>query len=44
MHPAIVFAISLALLAIAGRQLAVAGRALGVPSAVVTLLESLALG
>jgi hypothetical protein len=44
MHPAIVFAISLGLLAVARRQLAAAGRALGVPTAVVALLESLALG
>jgi hypothetical protein len=44
MHPAIVFAISLGLIAIAARQFAAAGRALGVPSAVVALLESLALG
>jgi hypothetical protein len=44
MSPAIVFAFSLALLAFAGRELAAAGRALGMPDAVVTLLESLALG
>jgi hypothetical protein len=44
MHPAIVFALSLGLLALAGRQLAAAGRALGIPATVVALLESLALG
>jgi hypothetical protein len=43
MDPAIVFALSLLLLAFAGRALAAAGRALGMPGAVVTLLESLAL-
>jgi hypothetical protein len=43
MDPALVFALSLLLLAFAGRELAAAGRALGMPDAVVTLLESLAL-
>jgi hypothetical protein len=44
MDPAIGFALSLLLLAFAGHELAAAGRALGMPNAVVTLLESLALG
>ncbi len=44
MNPAIVFTASLLLLAFAGRELAAAGRALGIPAAVVSLLESLALG
>jgi hypothetical protein len=44
MTPAIAFLASLALLAFAGRQLAAAGRALGMPAALVSLLESLALG
>ena len=44
MSPAIVFILSLALVAFAGRQLAAAGRALGIPASMVTLLESLALG
>ena len=44
MDPAIVFAASLLLLAFAGRELAAAGRALGMPDAVMSLLESLALG
>lgn len=43
MNPAIVFVLSLALLAFAGRELAAAGRALGMPDGVVGLLESLAL-
>jgi hypothetical protein len=43
-HPAIAFALSLGLLALAGRQLAAAARALGMPATVVALLESLALG
>jgi len=36
--------LSLALLALAGRELAAASRALGMPDAVVGLLESIALG
>lgn len=44
MHPAIVFALSLGLLAFAGHQLAAAARALGLPNAVVALFESIALG
>lgn len=44
MGPAILFALSLALIAIAGRELAAAGRALGMPAGLVRLLESLALG
>jgi hypothetical protein len=44
MDPAIAFALSLLLLALAGRELAAAGRALGIPTTIVTLLESLALG
>jgi hypothetical protein len=44
MTPLIAFALSLALLAFAGRQLAAAGRTLGMPAALVSLLESLALG
>jgi hypothetical protein len=44
MTPAIAFVLSLGLLALAGRQLAAAGRALGKPAALVSLLESLALG
>jgi hypothetical protein len=43
MTPAIAFALSLALLALAGRELAAAGRALGVPASLVSPLESLAL-
>jgi hypothetical protein len=43
-NPAIVFIISLGLIALAGRELAAAGRALGLPAGVVSLLESLALG
>jgi hypothetical protein len=39
----IVFVESLGLLAFAGRQLAAAGHALGMPAALVSLLESLAL-
>jgi hypothetical protein len=44
MTPVIAFVASLGLLAVAGRQLAAAGRALGMPTALVSLLESLALG
>lgn len=44
MDPAILFALSLLLLAFAGRELAAAGRALGLPDALVSVLESLALG
>lgn len=44
MTPVIAFVLSLGLVALAGRQLAAAGRALGVPAALVSLLESLALG
>lgn len=44
MTPVIAFVLSLGLVASAGRQLAAAGRALGVPAALVSLLESLALG
>jgi hypothetical protein len=44
MSPAIMFALSLAVLAVAGRELAAAGRALGMPEALVSLLESIALG
>lgn len=44
MTPVIAFVMSLGLVAFAGRQLAAAGRALGVPAALVSLLESLALG
>lgn len=43
MSPAIVFVLSLALLAFAGRELAAGGRALGMPNGIVGLLESLAL-
>ena len=43
MSPAIMFVLSLALLAFAGRELAAAGRALGMPNGIVGLLESLAL-
>lgn len=42
MSPAIVFALSLALLAFARRELAAAGRALGMPDGLVRLIESLA--
>jgi hypothetical protein len=44
MNPVVVFAASLALIAFAGCELAAAGRALGLPPALVSLLESLALG
>jgi hypothetical protein len=44
MTSVIAFAVSLALLAFAGRQLAAAGRALGMPPSLVSLLESLAVG
>jgi len=44
MTPVIAFVLSLGLLAVAGRQLAAAGRALGMPTALVSLRESLALG
>jgi len=44
MTPLVAFVLSLGLLVLAGRQLAVAGRALGMPAALVSLLESLALG
>jgi hypothetical protein len=44
MTPVIAFVASLGLLALAGRELAAAGRALGMPAALVSLLESLALG
>jgi hypothetical protein len=40
----IAFVVSLGLLALASRQLAAAGRALGMPTTLVSLLESLALG
>lgn len=43
MNLAIAFALSLALLAFAGRELAAAGRELGMPGALVELLESVAL-
>src|ERR1700722_2326691 len=43
MSSAIVFVLSLALLAFAGRELAAAGRALGMPNGIVGLFESLAL-
>jgi hypothetical protein len=44
MAPVVVFVLSIGLLAFAGHQLAAAGRALGMPAALVSLLESLALG
>jgi hypothetical protein len=44
MSPAAMFALSLLLLAVAGRELAAAARALGIPDAIVSLLESIALG
>lgn len=44
MSPPVLFAVSLALLAFAGRELAAACRALGIPDPIVKLIESLALG
>jgi hypothetical protein len=44
MTTAIAFVLGLGLLAFAGHQVAAAGRALGMPAALVSLLELLALG
>lgn len=44
MNPVVAFVFSLLVIAFAGRRLAAAGRALGVPAALVTFLESVALG
>ena len=44
MAAVIAFVVSLGLLALASRQLSTAGRALGMPTTLVSLLESLALG